>query len=188
MKRWRLLAVALVMLLAAGIAGAEAAQTKPATIWLEGQEEEIVVTHFEGDKGYGLWYDAERLVPLPGDADAADLFVPIGGDADSNIKLSVLLADGQGTPLVDAVAAQEDALRALGYAVVALDVSDFLPGEGIAGLSALREEEIAECYLFETTQGVYVLTLTYPMEAAEGFGQRLFETVASFEMIPIQEK
>lgn len=182
--------IVLLLLSLAGNAAlaAQAPEQKLIPVMVEGMEEEVLFTCYTSESGYALWYDAERFELIEKDSDGREQIVPAGRDETSDVKLAVSWNNGRGLTLEEAAGDERESLSKRGYTVVELDAPSLLEVQDVAGISGIRYEEVVESYLFDTQQGVYTLELTYPIEAAEGFGQRLFATVQMFDILPLGTK
>ena len=188
MKRKLIIALLMLSLVGNVALAAQAPEQKLVPVMVEGMEEEVLFTCYTSENGYALWYDAERFTLIEEGSDGRVQIVPVGQDETSDVRLAVSWSDATGLTLEDAVQDERDSLSQKGYTVVEMDASSLLDIQDVAGISGIRYEEVVESYLFDTQQGVYTLELTYPIEAAEGFGQRLFATVQMFEILPLGTK
>lgn len=185
MKRTWFIALMLLCLVGNVAVAAQAPEQKLVPVMVESMEEEVLFTCYTSKNGYALWYDAERFELIEEGSDGREQIVPVGQDETSDVKLAVSWNDVAGITLEEAVQDERASLSQKGYTVVELDAPSLLEIQDVAGISGIRFEEVVESYLFDTQQGVYTLELTYPIEAAEGFGQRLFATVQMFEILPL---
>lgn len=169
------------MLVLAGCAGAEAPETKMTTIMLEGMEEEIELTRFSSGKGYEIWYDASILMPPTEENTETDQFVT---DAALMEGIQLTISRREDTP-EEVLALEREALQAEEYSAIPMETEEgFLSPLPVLALSGLRADDVAECYVVGMEGASYVILMTYPMEAAEGAGMRLYEMVKTFAALP----
>lgn len=136
---------------------------------------------YESALGYVIWYDAEAVVPPEADAGdgQGDVFTAAGTqDARLTISRSETIRPLQA--LADEV---EAALRAEEYSVLTLDTEGMFGGLPALGLSALRGDEVAECYVIDTAHAQFTLRIDFPVEVSDTAGEALFAAASSFTLI-----
>ena len=164
-----------------------APQTKESTIYLEGMPETITLTLFESEQGFRLWYDANMFNFAPAkEEEYDDVFRPANPDAVEGVYLSIRFSSKLDYTLEDAGRDVEKSLQENGYTVTALDTSEIFPAYRSFGFHGVNVESVMEKYIVEAEEGQYYITASYPLIAAEGFGGRLHQTVATFEIMGVE--
>lgn len=182
--------LALVLLMCLAVPGvAEGAVTRQETIYLEGQPEEITETLYESKLGYSLWYEADSFSVQPAeDAAACDVFYPTDGSDMENCQLRIarkgaVESDADFQALMAEIA--EDAFgSARTDALYDVELETLWPYQGV---SATLEEQnsVRDLYGIHTPNGVYVIQLAYPLEAAEGWGARMKRLLSTISLPPM---
>ena len=160
--------------------------TKEATISLEGMEEPVTLTLFESELGYSLWYDANLFALVKPDEQAEaqqviDTFAPSIEGVIQGVSLSIRPDSQADIPLKEAGEAMLKTMQDGGFAVTQLNTSTLFPQYEALGFHGVSGEGVMEQYLLQFESARFVLTLTYPQEAAEGFGARLYYLISTFE-------
>lgn len=135
------------------------------TISLEGESESIVLNRFVCDAGWSVWYDANLfLASSTRDIPTSIVhFTPSDANATPNTALSVLLGEAD----LEAIFAENE-----------------LVPEAVDGVySASNNHLYMEARIVEGETNSFTLVLTCPMEAMEGYGARLTETMNTFQIL-----
>jgi hypothetical protein len=161
-----------------------APQTREDTISLEGMPETITLTLFESERGYRLWYDAGMFAFVPADeGNDVDTFKPLSPDAVDGVSLSVNYSAQPDYTLEDADGDVQKSLQENGYTVTLVDTNELFPAYQSFGYHGVKGDSIMEKYIVTAEEGQYYITVTYPLEASEGFGGRLHYIVSTFEIM-----
>ena len=184
MKLVRLcLLVVLILAVPLFAAAGAAPETRQGTILLEGMEEPITLTRFDSPLGYRFWYDAQMFAPAPfSEETGMDVFRPANPDALEGVSLSVsFLPQAEGT-LDESAGNVLASLQAQGYKIMQVDTTTLFPLYEAAGYHAVMGQSALDTYILQAGGGEYLITATYPLAAAEGFGARLHFLAATFEI------
>ena len=174
MKRRVAMWLALLMLLGtlSGIAQ-QAPLQREDTITLEGTQEQFLATQYTRPGQYSLWYADADFEPT--ETQDGVTFALRNNFLNADVHLDITRA---GEPGTDAQAVLQQATQAHqqeGWQVTAAEENSLpLEDAQVMGFVASREAQIARVYTVALRSGLYTLTITYPMEAAEGWGARLF--------------
>ncbi len=161
-----------------------APQTKESTIYLEGMPETVTLTLFESEQGYRLWYDANMFTFAPAqEEEYEDVFRPASPDAVEGVYLSIRYSDQQDYTLEDARLDVLKSLKESGYSANEIVTEELFPAYRSFGFHGVSVDSVLETYIVEVEEGQYHITAAYPLIAAEGFGGRLHQTVATFEIM-----
>jgi hypothetical protein len=160
--------------------------TKEATISLEGMEEPVTLTLFESELGYSLWYDANLFALVKPDEQSAaqqvtDTFAPAIEGAIPGVSLTIHPDSQADVSLSDAGEAMLKTMQDGGFTVTQLDTSTLFPQYEALGFHGVSSEGVMEQYLLQFENARFILSLSYPQEAAEGFGARLYYLISTFE-------
>lgn len=148
-------------------------------IMVEGTPEAVELTAFVGDGGYLLWYDAEAFA-VREDADEGACFVPASPDAADGVGLQISARqDGDGAALLSALKSE---LETEGYVPAAAEEAQ-LPQDCVGGWICTGTEKEMQVYVFGTGASVYCAQAFYPTEAAEGWGTRMFDIIATMKLL-----
>lgn len=161
-------------------AAAQAPETVPTTIPLEGTEETIEVTTFQSKHGYSIQYDVQAFAPESSQDQAQDIFWPTNPDALQGVSLTVKVGTGTDFTLLNAEADLRQALLLERYAIESLEVPETFSAYESMALRATKDNLVMNCYLIAAEGRVYTLQLSYPTEAAEGYGARLWAMAETF--------
>jgi hypothetical protein len=168
-------------------------------------EEQLLDTQYVADRGYALWYDADRMAPAHGDY-AYDVFLPMDGEAAGGVSLSVYeigydnliplpQTQGQETYVLDlydpdglfsageAFPMLMDALAQAGYLCV---TQEDLPADDFGSAYALFEKDGAyvALHITELASGTFLMVLTYPQGEKDTWGVWLEEIADTFSATP----
>lgn len=162
-------------------------QTKESIIYLEGMPETVTLTLFESEQGYRLWYDANTFIYAPaGEEEYEDVFRPANPNAVEGVYLSVRYEYKEDYTLEDAGRDMEKSLQDSGYQVAPVDTSEMFPACRSFGFHSVNADSAKDTYIIEAEEGQYYITAAYPLIAEEGFGGRLRQTVATFEIMGLE--
>lgn len=171
------------LLLALGAAGVMAETAPPQreeTIHLEGMEETFLATQYTKPGQFSLWYGDADFEPTKQENGVrfalrnnflnADVYLDIARVGEPGADASALLEQGT------------QAYREGGWQLTAADPESFpLENAQVLGLVAAKDNQVARAYAVTLSSGVYLVTITYPMEAAEGWGARMFHFALTLE-------
>lgn len=188
----KIIRLGLALMLAACFAFSAAAESAPVTkesvITLEGMQETLTLTLYEGPRGYRLWYDANMFaLATPDEGSDIDAFVPQNPDAVSGVGLYINYSARLDYTLQ---MAREDVRKSLeenGYTVTEADAKLLFPNNEAYGFHAVKDMSAVDKYVVAAQTGEFYITLEYPLEAAEGFGARLLSMAATFELEAAEE-
>lgn len=149
-------------------------------------EETITTTYFESTRDYSIWIDTELLTLQPEDEGIGmDIFVKPNVD-DRRYEVCVYFGgwlDYTFEQAVDAV--QENMILNYGFAE-AFDVEGTFTDLSACGLYATVDDITILEYIVDMGNGAYYIHIQFPNEAAEGFGSRVIQMLASFEVFPCE--
>lgn len=171
------------LLLALGAAGV-LAETAPAqreeTINLEGTAETFLATQYTVPGQFSLWYGDADFEPA--EVENGVRFSLRNNFLNADVYLEVIRV---GEPGADANAALEQGTQAYrqgGWQLTPAAPESFpLENAQATGLVAAKDNQVARAYAVALPSGVYLVTITYPMEAAEGWGARMFHFALTLE-------
>jgi len=163
-----------------------AADAVPTTISVEGTEATIEVVTFESKHGYSIQYDVNSFAPETSKDQAQDVFWPTNADAVKGVSLTIRVRNESDYTLLNAEADLREALQMERYTISTTDVPAAFSSYNTVALRATKDNLIANCYLIATDSGIYTLQLSYPTEAAEGYGARLMAMAETF--VPAKAK
>lgn len=148
-------------------------------VMVEGTPEAVELTAFVGDGGYLLWYDAQAFAALE-DADGGVCFVLTSPDAGDGVGLRISVRqDGDGAALLSALKSE---LEAEGYVLTVAEEAR-LPQDCAGGWICAGTDEEMQVYVFGTGASVYCAQAFYPAEAAEGWGARVYDIIATMKRL-----
>ncbi len=183
MKKTIIVLIALLLTLSLASALAETAPLqREETITLEGQEETFLATQFVQPEQYTLWYADADFEPTP--TDSGTRFALRNNFLNADVHLDVERVGGAGTAPDAALQAASQRFEQDGWQVTPAEADSFpLADVQTVGFAAAKDAQIARVYTVPLASGLYTLTITYPMEAAEGWGARLFHVALTIESL-----
>lgn len=168
----------------AGLLSEETAEPmiREETIQLEGMDETITTTYFESPLGYSLWLDLAFLTPMPKTEDSAvDEFGRINLD-DPRYGMSVSYADAPEYSFSSACESAKQAMIERYGSVKERDTEGLFTGQASSGFYAMDGGMHTVQYVVDGGNGAFYIQVTYPPEAAEGFGSRVTQMLKSFDI------
>ncbi len=173
-----LMACLLTVSLASGLA--EAPLQREETIYLEGNEETFLATQYTLPGQFVLWYADADFEPQ--EQEGGVRFALRNNFLDAEVHLDITRVD---QPADNPEAALEQPTRDYqqdGWQVNPVEPDSFpLPNAEVAGFSAAKDNQIVRTYAVTLPSGLYLISMTYPMEAAEGWGARMFYFAMTLE-------
>ncbi|HML46378.1 MAG TPA: hypothetical protein PKE04_06470 [Clostridia bacterium] len=165
---------------------AQAPEAVPTTISLEGTQETIQVVSFESKHGYSIQYDVNAFAPESSQDQAQDVFWPTNADAMKGVSLTIQVHKQSDYTLLNAEADLQQALLMDRYSIEKANVPEKFSSYEAVALRATKDNLIVNAYLIAAEGNVFTLKLSYPSEAAEGFGARLLAMAETF--VPAKAK
>lgn len=164
------------------LAEAPALQTRTESIFLEGTEETITTTRVESYRGYSWWIDTSCLALIPEvEGLGMDLFRRPDIE-DSRCEVAVYYAGWLGYTLGDDVESTLQTMKDNYASVEALDVGDTFTDLAARGFRATDGDMRYLHYIVDAGEGAFHIDVSFPLEAAEGFGARVIQMLRSFEV------
>ncbi len=159
-------------------------QTRQEVIMLEGMEETITTTYTESLKGYAFWMDTNYLQKLPETEGAGmDDYASPTSTEDFRCEMSVYSMGLFDYSFEDAVDDTEQVLLdSYGNAEV-FDATETFTNLNAVMVQATSEGRIITQYVVDAGNDAFTIALTYPMEAEEGFAQRVRWMLKSFVVL-----
>lgn len=163
------------------------AETREETIMLEGMEEKITTVKFDSSRGYTLWYDPETILPLtPSEGNNMDDFTLPGSNLNS-YALSIHYGSWIGYSFDEAKQAAEMTFADNHDSFEIFDAPNIFTNYPNQAYAAQKDGQSFIQYVVDEGEGSFYLYLTYPTEAAEGFGDRVRHMLKSFEITKTEE-
>ena len=162
---------------------------KQMEIELEGMTEYIEVTQYIHEGSFSAWYDAALFMPVPADNGVG--FELIENKLSEEVSFSILdisEPDRSQRPGLDEYINEYERE---GYIIEAVDGTGMFPllshEEGtVQAFKASKGTALARVYLISAPLWIYLCTLMYPLEAAEGWGARMHQMLNTLEYLPAQ--
>ena len=158
---------------------------REATIILEGQAETVLQSRYrDQSRHFALWYETQAFEPF---------FVVHGAgfslknnQLGKPVYLTVENMTGQPEGSLPGLEEIRNTYERDGWVCEPLDTANLLPGFQLPGqppqaFLASQEEQITRVILTQAGSGQYLITLTYPREAAEGWGARMDFMLSTLE-------
>ncbi len=156
--------------------------TREEIIQLEGADETIITTRFESTRGYAMWLDMQYLELLPeSEGNDIDEFRYMAAD-DDRYSVSInysgqweytfaMACDDVKQVLIDNHGSAEE-----------IDAEGVFTGFDARGFAAKNGDITILEYVVDAGEGSFYIYITFPHEAAEGFGSRMIWMLRSFEL------
>ena len=160
--------------------------TRTAVVYVEGEAETVTETYYQNDQmGISLWYDAETLAITDdsGEAGPGILIQPADPDNFLPIYMEILLPGATGPEGMAFLNEMPGKSGMIPLGDVALDLTD--TGLGSAWLAAYAPETNGYCQfiLVWSREREIQAIIQCPMEAAEGYGRRMFSILNTLAFI-----
>lgn len=157
--------------------------TREESIYLEGVEETITTTRFESQRGYSLWIDTDYLTLQPeGEGNDIDEF--LRPDTEDRRYLVAINYDGVlGYTFEEAAESALQVLTDNHAGAEEFDIEGTFTGLTARGFCATDGDMTFLKYVVDAGEGAFYIYITFPREAAEGFGSRAIQMLKSFEIL-----
>lgn len=182
-----LLTAILFSLVSLSCAEAPLLQTRTESIFLEGVEETITTTRIETYRGYSWWIDTDYLTLIPEvEGLGMDLFRRPDTE-DNRYEVAIYYGGWLGYTF------EEDAEITLqnmldNYAnAEEFDIDRTFADLPARGFCATEGDMTFLHYVVDVGEGAYHIGISFPQEAAEGFGSRVIQMLRSFEVFAIPD-
>lgn len=160
-------------------------EVREAVIILEGQAETVLQSRYrDQSRNFTLWYDTQAFEPF--------FIVHGAGFSQKNsqlgkpVYLTVENMTGQPEGSLPGLEEIRNTYEQDGWVCEPLDTANLLPdfqlpGQPPQAFLAYQEEQVAQVILTQAGSGQYLITLTYPQEATEGWGARMDFMLSTLE-------
>ena len=173
--------ILMIMLAVTGSVGcAQEIRTRENTVVIGGIEEKITETMYVSPSGFTLWYPADMFAVAQDNEN--ECITPVNA-ADGACYLMIVPVE---IPVEEADAFIHEATG--GYMEGEAEISEIQEGQLDSGLDvksvqAVTAEEYHRYYLITGKGRVFCVTAIFPLEAAEGFGARMEQIIATFDVV-----
>lgn len=176
--------IVLIALLLAAFAVSALSETalpqREETIHLEGVEETFLATQYVKPGQFSLWYGDADFEPI--EQESSVRFALRNNFLNAEVYLDIARVGEPGADINAALQQGTQPYRDGGWQLTAADPESFpLENAQVAGLVAAKDNQVIRSYAVALPSGVYLVTITYPMEAAEGWGARMFHFALTLE-------